>query len=278
MHLSYSAAQLRRDDNDRYLTALHAPVACREALFALYAFNVEVAKTRETVSEPMIGQIRLQWWREAIDDVFAGTVRDHAVLRPLAGAIEAHTLSRSYFDALLDGREFDLSDEPPQTLDALVEYVRQTSSTLMHLALEILGARDGAAHVAAGPIGIAWGLTGLLRAAAFHARAKRQYLPLELMEKAKADPADLFELRGGAALASVARSVADEARRQLSAGRTHRRDVPRAARSALLPATLAEMYLAAMGRRNHNLFAQPIEISQPRRQVRLLRSALLGRY
>jgi NADH dehydrogenase [ubiquinone] 1 alpha subcomplex assembly factor 6 len=278
MQLSYTATQVRRDDNDRYLTALHAPAERREALLALYAFNIEIAKTRETVSEPMIGQIRLQWWREAIDEAYAGTVRDHAVLRPLGAAIEAHGLSRGYFDALIDAREFDLTDEPPQTMDALIDYVRQSSSTLIHLALEVLGAREGPAHDAAEPIGIAWGLTGLLRAAPFHARAKRQYLPETLMREASADRADLFELQGSPALAIVAREIAEEARRQLSTGQTLRRDVPRAAIPALLPGVLADLYLKGLARRSHDLFADPVEISQPRRQIRLLRSAFLRRY
>jgi len=278
MQLSYCADQARRGDNDRYLTALHAPAARREALFALYAFNIEVAKTRETVSEPMIGQIRLQWWREAIDEVYEGTVRDHAVLRPLAAAIEQHVLSRRHFDALIDAREFDLTEEPPVTLEALIDYTRDTSSALIHLALEALGVREGAAHDAARPVGIAWGLTGLLRAAAFHARAKRQYLPDALMRSAGVDRADLLELRGGSALAAVAQEVAEEARRQLSAGRGHRREIPRTAVPALLPAVLADMYLKSLARQGHDVFAKPIEVSQMRRQFRLLRSAVLGRY
>lgn len=278
MRLSYCAAQIRRDDNDRYLTALHAPAARREALFALYAFNVEIAKTRETVSEPMVGQIRLQWWREAIDEAYAGSVRDHAVLHPLAAAIERHDLSRRHFDILIDAREFDLTDEPPQSLDALVDYAAATSSTLVRLALEVLGVGEGAAHEAARPIGIAWGLTGLLRAAAFHARAKRQFLPAVLMAEAKADPADLFELRGGAALAEVARTVAEAAARHLAAGRKHRPEVPRVAVPALLPATLAELHLKAIARRDHDLFSRPIGVSQPKRQFALLRASLRGRY
>jgi phytoene synthase len=278
MQLSYCADQVRRGDNDRYLTALHAPAARREALFALYAFNIEVAKTRETVSEPMIGQIRLQWWREAIDEAYSGKVRDHAVLRPLAAAIEAHDLSRGHFDALIDAREFDLTEEPPETLEALIDYTRDTSSALIQLALEALGIGEGAAHDAARPVGIAWGLTGLLRAAAFHARAKRQYLPEALMQSAGADRADLFELRGGPALANVARAMAEEAHRQLSAGRAYRRDIPRAAIPALLPATLTEIYLKRLARQEHDVIAKPIEVSQPGRQFPLLRAALLGKY
>ena len=58
---------VRRHDRDRYQTALFAPADRREALFALYAFNYEIARVRESVTQPMLGQIRLQWWREVID-------------------------------------------------------------------------------------------------------------------------------------------------------------------------------------------------------------------
>jgi NADH dehydrogenase [ubiquinone] 1 alpha subcomplex assembly factor 6 len=67
--LSYCAQQLRRLDPDRYLTALFAPDRRREGLFALYAFNLEVARAREAVREPMMGLIRLQWWRDALEEI-----------------------------------------------------------------------------------------------------------------------------------------------------------------------------------------------------------------
>lgn len=278
MRLSYCGDQVRRFDNDRYLTALHAPASRRDALFALYAFNVEVAKTREAVSEPMIGQIRLQWWREAIEGAYSGAVRDHAVLRPLAEAIEAHDLSRRHFDTLIDAREFDLTDEPPATLDEMANYAEGTTSTLIHLALEILGQRAGAAHEVAQSIGVAWGLTGLLRAVVFHAQDKRQYLPAQLMREAKVNRDDLFALRGSPPLVDVARQVADAARQALHKGRINRRAVPRAAIPALLPGTLAQMYLRRMASFEHDLFARPILISQPARQLGMLLSMILGRY
>ncbi|MDH3236192.1 MAG: squalene/phytoene synthase family protein [Alphaproteobacteria bacterium] len=278
MRLSYCGDQVRRYDNDRYLTALHAPASRRDALFALYAFNLEVAKTREAVSEPMIGHIRLQWWREAIEGAYSGVVRDHAALRPLAQAINQHNLTRSYFDTLIDAREFDLTDEPPAALDDMASYAEGTNSALIRLALEILGQHAGAAHEAARGIGVAWGLTGLLRAVAFHARDQRQYLPARLMREAQANRDDLFALRGGQPLAVVARQVADAARQALHKGRINRRAVPRAAIPALLPGTLAEMYLRRMARLEHDVFARPILISQPARQLGLLRSMILGRY
>ena len=87
MTLSYCAGQVRAHDRDRYLTATLAPADRREALFALYAFNLEIARTREVISEPMVGQIRLQWWREAIGGVYEDDPRAHEVVRPLAAAV-----------------------------------------------------------------------------------------------------------------------------------------------------------------------------------------------
>lgn len=77
--LSYCGRQVRRYDHDRFLTSLFAPAARREGLLALYAFNVEIAKTAEVVSEAMLGQIRLQWWREAIEALYAGAPPEHEV-------------------------------------------------------------------------------------------------------------------------------------------------------------------------------------------------------
>src|SRR5215469_5150788 len=90
------AALVRRHDRDRYQTALFAPPAARDALFSLYAFNYEVARVRETVHEPMLGQIRLQWWREAIDTASrGGAVRAHPVVEAITATIRGYRLDRS---------------------------------------------------------------------------------------------------------------------------------------------------------------------------------------
>src|SRR5216683_1585997 len=115
--LSPLARLVRQHDRDRFLTALFAPAARRDELLALYAFNYEIAKTREVVSEPVLGQIRLQWWRESLDAIYAGDpVRGHEVATPLAAAIRGRGLTRAHFDALIAAREFDLGGEAPESL------------------------------------------------------------------------------------------------------------------------------------------------------------------
>jgi phytoene synthase len=138
--ISAVGALVRQHDRDRYQTALFAPAARRESLFALYAFNYEVARVRESVTTPMLGQIRLQWWREVIDAAYAGApARRHVVAAPLTAMIRDLSPSRALFDRLIDAREQDLADEPPATMALLEDYVQATSATLSSLALQILG-------------------------------------------------------------------------------------------------------------------------------------------
>src|SRR3977135_1200001 len=103
------AALVRHHDPDRYQTALVAPARRREGLLALYAFNYEVARVRETVTQPMLGQIRLQWWREVLDAAYAGApARQHPVAVPLSAVLPRFGVSRGPFDRLIDTRESGL--------------------------------------------------------------------------------------------------------------------------------------------------------------------------
>jgi phytoene synthase len=276
--LSYCGDQVRRFDHDRFLTALFAPADRREALFALYAFNLEVAKTREVVSEPLLGQMRLQWWHDAIGGLYEGRVPAHEVLMPLGEAIDRFGLTRGHFERVISAREADLTEEAPPTLADLERYAEDTNAPLIALALEALGVRDGAAHRAAGPAGAAWALAGLMRAVPFHARQRRVYLPTRVVEEVAVDMGELFELRPHAALARAVETVSAAAGARLAEARTHRRAVPRAAVPALLPATLADSHLKTLRRAGHDVFDPRVQMGNPLRQARLTLNAALGRY
>ena len=268
--LSYCADQVRRFDRDRFLTALFVPPDRREAVFALAAFNLEVAKTREVVTEPMLGQIRLQWWREAVDEIYAGRPRRHEVVAPLHDAVSRHRLTRAHLDALIDAREADLTDTAPPTLADLEAYAGDTATPLIRLCLEVLDVRDGPAHDAAGPIGTAYAMAGLIRAIPFHARQRRVTLPTALVEEVAVDMGELFELRPHEALSGAVRRLVDRAEEHLADAAGMRRQVPKAAVPALLPAVVARSHLRQLRRCGHDVFDARIQRPAPLLSLRLM--------
>lgn len=277
--LSAPAAIVRRHDRDRYQTALFAPADRREALFALYAFNQEVARVREIVTQPMLGQIRLQWWREVIDAAYAGTPpRRHQVAMPLAAAIGQHRLSRTYFERIIDTRERDLADAPPADVGALEEYAEGTSSSLVSLALEALATADNAALAAAREIGIGYALAGLLRAMPFHAAAGRSYIPGDIGARVGLDPEDYNRRRDTPALRAASAVLAETAAARLTAARRHSGRMPRRANAALLPAVIADRFLLRLKRTGYNPFAPELAPPDTLQSWRLLAAALRNRF
>jgi NADH dehydrogenase [ubiquinone] 1 alpha subcomplex assembly factor 6 len=268
---------VRRHDRDRYQTALFAPAARREALFALYAFNYEIARVREIVTQPMLGQIRLQWWREVIDAAYAGgPVRQHEVAQPLTAAIREYGLAREPFDRMIDARERDLADAAPADMAALEGYAGATSAGLVRLTLAVLGAGEPEAHAAAGEVGIAYGLAGLLRAMPFHAAAGRRYIPDDVVARGGLDPADYAAQRPTPALRAATAEIAEAARGHLATAR--RRAAPRTARPALLPAVIADRFLARLARAGHDPLAPELRPPDPLQAWRLAAAMLTGRW
>ncbi len=266
---------VRRADHDRFLCALFAPADRHAALFAILAFNQEIARVRETVSEPMLGQIRLQWWREAIEGVYSGTPRRHEVIEPLAQAVRRHRLSRAYFDALIDARERDLDDAPPADMAALEAYAVATAAPLGSLMAETLGAGGSAQALdAAQRAAVAFALVGLMRAVPFHAARSRLYLPAERLAAHGLKPADVFAGRFSPALGTVIGEVLERAAVRWPPG--HR--PPHAARAALLPATLAALYAKRLRRLGNDPYDSRLSIGPLRRQMTLMAASLRGRF
>lgn len=175
---------VKHHDPDRFITCLFANGAAREAMFALYAFNYEIAKTRGTVSEPMLGQIRLQWWRDAIAECFEKeTQRRHEVIQPLHEAIQRFNLSRTHFDTLIDARERDFDNAKFKSLNDLAYYAAMTNAPLMWLACEIFDKRSEAVKIAAESIGTAWAMIGLMRATPFLIQTGSDALPRDYLVK-----------------------------------------------------------------------------------------------
>ena len=278
VELSYCAEQVRRFDYDRFICTLFAPPEEREALAAVYAFNAEVARIRESVRQPVLGHIRLQWWADTVDAIFAGRPPRHEIALALSSAVHRFGLDRRHFARLLEARARDMEEHAPADVGALIEYAEGTAVMIGFLSLEVLGAEGAAARAAVRDVGIAWSLTGILRAVPFHARERRVYLPASLNREAGLDVFQLFEMRSPEALRTVTAAVAQCAQSHLDAARAAHRDVSRRALPALLPATLADGYLMRLQRAAFDPFAAAAQKPGPLGLSKLAVNAARGRY
>jgi NADH dehydrogenase [ubiquinone] 1 alpha subcomplex assembly factor 6 len=270
-HRDYCADQVRLYDYHRYFSATFAPEPVRRGLLALYAFNLEIAATRERVSEALLGQMRLQWWRDTVDGIYGGTVRDHAVVTELARATETFGLSRERLDRMIDGRMFDLEEEPPEDINALINYVSATSGALTGLAVEICGRSDLGDN--AEWAGRFWGITGLLRAMPHQAAQRRIYLPKDYLRAENIAPEDLIERKGHVDPAPVIRKFAEKARELRPTGV----QFPKPVRPAVSYAAIAVSYLRRLERREYDAYAAGLEPSRFGAQLQILRTALSGK-
>jgi phytoene synthase len=264
--------RVRLTDYDRFLSALLARSERRPHLMALYAFNHEIAKTAEAVSQPALGLIRLQWWREAIAEIYEGRVREHEIAQAFARTVGAHDLPRDLIEAMIEAREADLEETPFADMAAMEAYADATSGNVMRLAARILGAGE-MLDEAARDAGIAYALTGLLRALPFRAARRNLVLPLTMLDEAGIPADDVFA--GSASVAPIVLRIADRALVHYRVAQAHR--IPRAVLPALLPAALTPLYARVVTRAGFDPFRHATDVSGVRRQFAMLAAMCRGR-
>lgn len=255
--LSYTSDLVRQYDRARFLTGLFAPEKVRERLLTLYAFNVEIARIHETVSEPMIGQMRLQWWRDQLTEIFdgKGPSKGHPVAEPLAEIIERRSLSSEGFFKILAAREQDLADSPPAQMVDLIRYCEDTSAALAVLGLEVLGVSDAVSQGAAEKAATAWALVGIARSTRHRAQAGRvPMLPADAMHAVGLTSQDLQSPDKAAAASGIIRTLSDKAAGLLDEARQHRNTIDIKAIPVLLQATLASSYVKDLVRADYDIY------------------------
>jgi phytoene synthase len=265
-------ALVREADKDRFLSALFAPPRHRGALIALYAFNIEIATVRERVSAPLPGEVRLQWWRDVLD----GRTEDggHPVAAAIRNTVSSHQLPVATLLDLIDARTFDLYDDPMRTLDELIAYAYRTSSALILLAMRILetGNKEDDLTVA-GPSGIAYALTGLLRALPRHAARGQVFVPEDMLASHGVRREEILAGATSPGLLTVLRALTGVARDHLEAARDRLAGLPETLVPAVLPVAVAPLYLDRLERPGYAPFVTPVEVPQWRRQGAMWRAA-----
>ncbi|WP_300030982.1 squalene/phytoene synthase family protein [uncultured Roseobacter sp.] len=235
--LNACAALVEKADPDRFAASMAAPVAARRVLFPLFAFNTEVARAPWVTQEPMIAEMRLQWWRDALKEIAArGVVRRHEVVTPLATALMPDQAAA--LDGLIDARRRDIASDPFANEDEMWAYLDATTGTLLWTAAQALGAPDSdqaPLRRTTRAIGFANWLTALPELEARGKRPMYDGRPETLARLAKSTLTDLRAQRG---LSTASRTALLSGWRARHILKTTARHPQRVARGALLTPAL----------------------------------------
>jgi phytoene synthase len=272
---------VRRVDEDRWLATRFAQPPARARLIAIYAANYEIARTAEMVTEDTLGEIRLQFWRGAIDTLYGApgaTLPNTPLIVALREAVEGASLPREAFDLLIDARLMDFPETPFATWEELDAYVDATAGNIMYLAVKACAPDfdpDETQRSALLAAARAWGLCGLVRAFPYWARARRTFFPKKLMDHTGITASQVFDPKGHGPSAA-ARAVLDRATRALGDAQRLSSSLPPQAFPAIAYVTLAPRYIEILMRSGLLSGAESRQIGAMTRRIALVTATARG--
>jgi phytoene synthase len=271
------AAAAKAGEPDRYLAALLAPPSTRDGLLALAAFSAELGRIAQLVTrEPMMGEIRLQWWRDALQPAEAGMRTGNPIADALREATTRHHLPISLLLGMVDAHGCDLEPEPFPTQAALDAYLVAAEGAQFGLAARVLGeTATPELEAASESAGRAYGLARMLLAVPQMLALGRLPLPGDRLEQA--GMAGLVGEVDPAKLAALMRDLHTAALHKLEAARQHVANLPRQMSAAFLPLALVRPYLRALDRPGRDSLREIAEVTPLQRIWAIGRAHWLGR-
>jgi phytoene synthase len=250
----FCAELVRAHDFPRYASALFVPPAQRRALLAIYAFNVEICRVRELVSQPLPGEIRLQWWTDMLAGAGHGDVEGNPVAAELLLAIRGWHLPVERLARLIEEHQFDLYNDPMPTMAALESYINDTSSTLFSLGSGIAGLQSDEIEHLARHAGLAQGLAQVIAELPLDASRRQLFVPLQVLERHGIGMEDVFAGKEIPRLRAALDQLIDEARGHLNTAITLLGIAPPEVRLVYLPLALVARDLDRMSRADSDAF------------------------
>lgn len=267
---SHAAAALRKGDRDRYLSTLVLTGPKRDAVTALYAFNADVASIRDRVSDPAPGEIRLQWWSDALDGDGHGAVRQNPIADALLDTIERYAIPAGTLLRLIGARRFDLYDDPMPDLESFEGYAGETVSTLYQLAAMILN--DGQVVEtgdAAGHLGVAHAMIGHVRAFGHLSSQGRIMLPWSIFEANGARESEIFSGTESEGVVEALGQIAELAADHLAKAEAAIGALPAQLKPAFAPVAVLKAQYRSLLQRSTGPFAIPVDDPDWRKIARL---------
>ncbi|MDH2342254.1 phytoene/squalene synthase family protein [Bradyrhizobium sp. SSUT77] len=251
---AFCADLVRSHDFSRYAATLFAPAAERRALLALYAFNVEIVRVRDQVSQPLPGEIRLQWWTDMLSGHAHGSAEGNPVAAELLRAIRDFELPVEPFSLLVDEHQFDLYNDPMPTVTALEGYLAATCSALLGLAARIMAPPSETVEHLARHAGLAQGIAQIIANLPRDAAHRQLFLPQQVLASHNCNMEDVFAGKETPNLRAVLDQLADEAGQHLTTALSLLAEVPAPARPAFLPLSQVRADLKRLSQPGRNPF------------------------
>lgn len=250
----YCAEFVRTQDFTRYASSLFVPASERRALLALYAFNVEICRVHSQVSQPLPGEVRLQWWRDMLAGQDHGGVEGNPIAAELLWAIRSHRLPVERLTRLIEEHQFDLYNDPMPTMAALEGYLNDTSSALFSLAAMVMEPPSSEAEHLARHAGLAQGIVQVMASLPIDASQRRLFVPQQVLARYGCNPEDVFRGKQTPDLRKALDDVLDEALKHLDTAHTLLASVSPDVRRAFLPLAQVRRDLAVLMRADNDPF------------------------
>jgi len=251
----FCAELLRTHDFTRYVSTLFMPAEQRRALVALYAFNVEISRVHEQVSQPLPGEVRLQWWTDMLAGAGHGGVEGNPVAAELMLAIRSWRLPIERLSRLIDEHQFDLYNDPMPTMAALEGYINDTSAVLFSLGAAIAARPSEEVEHLARHAGLAQGMVQVIAALPRDASRRQLFVPQQLLESHGCGIEEVFAGKQTPRLRAALGQLLDEARGHLKTALALLADAPPQVRPVFLPLAMVDRDLKRMSRVDNDPFA-----------------------
>jgi 15-cis-phytoene synthase len=251
---AFCADLVRTHDFPRYASTLFLPSVHRRPLLALYAFNVEISRVREVVSQPLPGEIRLRWWSDMLLSENHGGVEGSPVAAELLWAIRTWRLPIDRLVRLVEEHEFDLYNDPMPSLSALEGYANDTASALFACGARFLLRPSAEIDHIARHAGLAYGMTQVISALPMDTARRQLFVPLQLLEQNGSGQHEVFAAKQTPGMRVAIDGLIEEAKKHLDTALRLLAEVPADVRPAFLPLALARRDLKRMSRADYDPF------------------------
>ena len=265
---------VRTHDLDRYLASLFMAEDKRAHVLALYAFNAEISRIAGQASEPQMAEIRLQWWLDSVEGIYAGEGQSHPVAMALAEAIKFGDLPRHALINLAKAHQFDFYSDPMPDQIALEMYLGETHSALIKMSALILD-RDGALECdeACGLAGVVYGLAQVLNQLPRAQRLHQCFIPQPWLAQRNLQSGDIYAPTSEAAISVVLAEMRALAQKRLADLRKVVWTIKPSVAAAFLHVAIAEPMLAKAATLGPKVLVNGCDISQLRKQWVLWKAA-----